>query len=61
MEQLKRLAASMRPGQAAPDEGFCADRPDQRVAIASMRPGQAAPDEGLYTARFLLVPSVLLQ
>ena len=38
------LGASMRPGQAAPDESPGTNVPVPASA-ASMRPGQAAPDE----------------
>ena len=40
--QLQR--ASMRPGQAAPDERRTLNLIDMQLG-ASMRPGQAAPDE----------------
>ena len=38
--------ASMRPGQAAPDEGPSWSVQECPGSVASMRPGQAAPDEG---------------
>ena len=50
------MAASMRPGQAAPDE---LDAYTDQLAAerASMRPGQAAPDE--FTSVFRGVGNVI--
>ena len=49
MDQEVRLSvvASMRPGQAAPDEVVQRGHGQRDWVGASMRPGQAAPDEGV--------------
>ena len=44
-ETFEVSVASMRPGQAAPDEDPAAIHALHRDELASMRPGQAAPDE----------------
>ena len=44
-EAAERMEASMRPGQAAPDELGLHAGVLLLLLLASMRPGQAAPDE----------------
>ena len=56
-----RLLASMRPGQAAPDELSAGIVAGLGVSIASMRPGQAAPDEEIARSRMAQIQTASMR